>query len=123
MPSASAPVDFQEPTVVQLTDEERTTGELSLENLGIAISAMHRDGLVVLENAVDTAHMDTINGILVKEAEEMAKMPSTHFNEVSSLPSATRPYTTLTRRLPELSRWPPHRQHVPGPSARPGPPL
>ncbi|CAK7201575.1 hypothetical protein SEUCBS139899_004281 [Sporothrix eucalyptigena] len=80
MPSATAPLDFQEPVVVQLTDEERTTGELSLEHIGIAVSAMHRDGLVVLENAVDVAHMDAINTILVKDAEEMAKMESTHFN-------------------------------------------
>ncbi|CAK7229758.1 hypothetical protein SCUCBS95973_007336 [Sporothrix curviconia] len=83
MPSATAPLDFQEPTVVTLTDEERTTGELSLEHMGIAVSAMHRDGLVVLENAVDTAHMDTINKILVKDAHEMAKMDTTHYNENS----------------------------------------
>ncbi|KJR86097.1 phytanoyl-CoA dioxygenase family protein [Sporothrix schenckii 1099-18] len=80
MHSASASFDFQEPTVVRLSDEERTTGRITLENIGIAVSAMHRDGLVVLENAVNTAHMDAINAILVKDAEEMAKMDSTHFN-------------------------------------------
>lgn len=57
---------------------------MTIENIGIAISAMHRDGLVVLENAVDTSHMDAINTILVKDAEEMAKMDSTHFNGVST---------------------------------------
>lgn len=89
MPSASAPFDFQEPTVVLLSDEERTTGQLSIDNIGIAVSALHRDGLVVLENAVDTKHMDAINTILVKDAEAMAKMDSTHFNGVGPSPSPT----------------------------------
>ena len=94
---------FQEPHVVRLSDEERTTGILTEEHIGEAVSAVHRDGLVVLENAVDTAHCDELNDILVSEAEAMAKLPTTHFNDVGissrSLfyPEAFRPHHISTR--------------------------
>ncbi|KAK5309050.1 hypothetical protein LTR93_012275 [Exophiala xenobiotica] len=71
---------FQDVVVVKLSDEERKTQTLSLEHVGLAVSAVHRDGLVVLENAVDIEHMDSLNAILSKEAVEMAKIPTTHFN-------------------------------------------
>ena len=77
---------FQEPHFVRLSDEERTTGVLTEEHIGEAVSAVHRDGLVVLENAVDTAHCDELNDILVNEAEAMAKLPTTHFNDVGPTP-------------------------------------
>ena len=56
---------------------------MTTDNVGKAVAALHRDGLVVLENAVDTNHMDELNGLLCSEAEEMAKLPTTHFNNVS----------------------------------------
>lgn len=74
---------FQQPVVVQLTDEERESQQLSLANLGKAVAAMHRDGLVILENAIDTNHIDKLNEVLSGEAEAMAKLPTTHFNNVS----------------------------------------
>lgn len=78
---------------MRLSDEERTTGVLSEEHVGEAVSAVHRDGLVVLENAVDTAHCDELNGILVGEAEAMAKLPTTHFNDVCfPIPRSSLPY-------------------------------
>lgn len=76
---------FQEPFVVKLSDEERDSGIISEENVGTAVSAMHQQGLVVLENAVDTSHADTLNSILSSEAEHMAKLPTTHFNDVCAL--------------------------------------
>lgn len=82
MPSSKVDYQCQSVVVVPLSDEERTTGRLTAENVGMAVAALHRDGLVVLENAVDTEHMDTINKILCTEAEEMAKLPTTHFNDV-----------------------------------------
>lgn len=79
------PTQFQHQDIVtvSVSDQERALGSLSDENLGLAISALHRDGIVVLENAVDTSHCDTLNDILVEEAETMAKLPTTHFNEVT----------------------------------------
>lgn len=85
-----AALRFQETHVVRLSDEERTTGIMTEEHVGEAVSAVHRDGLVVLENAVDPAHCDELNSILVDEAEIMAKLPTTHFNDVG-FPSVTQP--------------------------------
>lgn len=83
MPSAKMPQQqHQDIVVVKLSEAERTNGSLSNNNMGIAVSAMHRDGIVVLENAVDIEHCDKLNGILMEEAEAMAKLPTTHFNEV-----------------------------------------
>lgn len=84
MPSANnpKPYEFQTPYIVHLTDAERASGEISEEHMGEAISAVHRDGLVVLENAVAVDHVDKLQGILGEEAESMAKLPTTHFNNV-----------------------------------------
>lgn len=76
------PLLHQDIVIVRLSEKERTTGSMTAENLGITVTAMHRDGVVVLENAVDTEHCDSLNGILVEEAETMARLPTTHFNEV-----------------------------------------
>lgn len=78
-------LQHQDIVVVRLSEKERLHGSLTHENMGLAVSAMHRDGIVVLENAVDTNHCDELNRILVAEAEEMAKLPTTHFNEVRRL--------------------------------------
>jgi len=98
MPAARAALQFQEPHVVRLSDKERTSGIITEEHIAEAISALHRDGLVVLENAVDVEHCDKLNEILSSEAEAMAKLPTTHFNDVSML-------------LPHFCRW----QCSPGP--------
>ena len=82
MPSAKMQFESQDVVVVRLSDEERRVGKMSLGNVGKAVAAMHRDGIVVLENAVDTDHVDKLNGILSIEAEAMAKLPTTHFNNV-----------------------------------------
>ena len=54
----------------------RATNELVAE--GVAF--LHRDGIVILENAVDTAHIDTLNALLSREALELAADPDHHFN-------------------------------------------
>ncbi|KAF2094709.1 phytanoyl-CoA dioxygenase family protein [Rhizodiscina lignyota] len=83
MAAEAMPLQHQQITTVHLSDKERTLGSLTDENLGIAVSAIHRDGIVVLENAVPAEHCDTLNNILMREAESMAKLPTTHFNENS----------------------------------------
>ena len=85
----------QEVVTVRLSDDERTSGKILEEHVGVAVSAMHRDGLVVLENAVDISHIDELNDILTAEAEVMAKLPSTHFNDVSG---RNIPFLMLGRR-------------------------
>ncbi|KAK5189614.1 hypothetical protein LTR99_006147 [Exophiala xenobiotica] len=84
MPSAKTPFQHQNVVVVHLSDEERTSGNLEPSNIGKAVAAMHRDGIVVLENAVDVEHVDTLNNILSEEAKIMATLPTTHFNDFST---------------------------------------
>ena len=85
MPAAKLPKEFQSVVKVLLSDGERKNGTVSEENMGRAVSAMHRDGICVLENAVDLEHVDKLNRILMAEADEMANLPTTHFNDVGSL--------------------------------------
>jgi hypothetical protein len=92
MPSAKMPLQFQSATTVPLSDQERISQTITPENVGIALSAFHRDGIVVLSNAVDIEHVDRLNSILSSEAEIMAKLPTTHFNDVCLFFST--PFTT-----------------------------
>ena len=73
---------FQDLVKIQLSDQERDSQTITLENVGKAISAMHRDGIVVLENAVNPDHIDKLNSVLSVDAEIIAKLPTTHFNDV-----------------------------------------
>ena len=110
MPSARLQFESQEVVVVHLSDEERTAGKMSLGNVGKAVAAMHRDGIVVLENAVDTEHVDKLNTILSEEAEAMPKLPTTHFNNVSE--SQFFPLVILLTSLPELGQRETDRKYV-----------
>lgn len=98
MPAAKllSKYEFQEPIVVKLSDEERISGKIVEENVAIAVAAMHSHGLVVLENAVDVAHADALNEILTSEAQEMAKLPTTHFNDVRTLVRENNPRTVVS---------------------------
>ena len=113
MPAAvSTPLQFQTLHTVRLSEKERTTGIITDEHVAEAVSAVHHDGLVVLENAVDTAHCDELNEILCAEAEVMAKLPTTHFNDVSlffHFTSPTHPHTLLPVHTtsPRQARPPP----------------
>ena len=84
MGSISPQFEFQEPVIVKLSNEERISGQMMAENVARAVLGFHRDGVVVLENCVDTAHCDTLNKIMTGEIEELIKNPHTHFNDVSS---------------------------------------
>ena len=116
--TASDNLCFQDVVKVRLSDTERTKGTLTAENLAFAVSAMHRDGVCVLENAVDLNHVSTLNRILVDDAPELAKMPTTHFNNVSeSIPHQPDLARTANHET-DFSRWTFNRQHVPRPTAR-----
>lgn len=81
MPAARS-YQFQEVTVIPLSNKERASQTISNENLGAAVAAVQRDGIVVLSNAVDPREMDTLNEVLCEEAHIMKHLPTTHFNEV-----------------------------------------
>ncbi|KAH9884251.1 hypothetical protein F4778DRAFT_566273 [Xylariomycetidae sp. FL2044] len=67
-------------TLVELTPEELSTKKLGSHNLQAAVEALHRDGLVVLKNAVDPAHLDKLNARMVPEAQDLYARPTTHRN-------------------------------------------
>jgi hypothetical protein len=73
---------FQTVVTISLSEEERDNQTINEEHAGAAVAAMYRDGIVVLENAVNVEHVNTLNQILTSEAETLAALPTTHFNNV-----------------------------------------
>jgi hypothetical protein len=68
MPIAT-PVDA--PFSVILTDEERDSGVMSDKKLFEAIGAFFKDGLVVVENAIDVAIIDKLNERMLQDTDRL----------------------------------------------------
>lgn len=49
------------PIVIKVSSQEVASNSLSLQNLELATRALHRDGLVVLEDVIDHAKLDKLN--------------------------------------------------------------
>ena len=77
---------FQQPTIVELSDDERTSGVMSEEHIAAAVIAFHRDGFVVLDNVVDPEHCDVLDKLMCEEAERMKDDPKTIWNDVRCRP-------------------------------------
>ncbi|KAI1076688.1 hypothetical protein F5B20DRAFT_584108 [Whalleya microplaca] len=67
-------------TLIELTPEELSTRKIGSHNLQAAVEALHRDGIVVLKNAVDVGHLDKLNARMVPEAKDLYARPTTHRN-------------------------------------------
>ena len=65
---------------VVIPEDVRKSGEATSEIIAEAVAFLHQDGIVILENAIDTAHIDILNKMLSKEALEIAEDPDHHFN-------------------------------------------
>lgn len=70
----------QEIHKVIIPEDIRKSGKVSNEVIAEGVAFLYRDGIVVLENAIDTAHLDTLNALLSKEAIEIAQDPDHQFN-------------------------------------------
>ena len=57
------------PVYINLSDEERETGHLSPIHLLEAIDAFHEDGVVVLNNAIETKYIEELNERMIKDTE------------------------------------------------------
>jgi hypothetical protein len=68
------------PISILPTTAELKHGSLSQRNLEIAIRALSRDGLVVLENMVDHAVLDRLNKKTVQDAYELQARKDSPFN-------------------------------------------
>ncbi|KAF2100735.1 phytanoyl-CoA dioxygenase family protein [Rhizodiscina lignyota] len=57
-----------EPIAVAVTQQELNDGRLSWPHLELAIRALHRDGLVVLEDVIDHSELDFLNATMAEDA-------------------------------------------------------
>ncbi|KAF5531698.1 phytanoyl dioxygenase family [Fusarium mexicanum] len=77
--TVSAPTS-EVPKTIQLTDEELDTKSIGSRHLQAALEALHTDGLVVLENAVDLGHLDHLNERMVMDAQKLQAIEKAHIN-------------------------------------------
>jgi hypothetical protein len=68
------------PISVVPSNSEIQDGLLNQRNLEIAVRALSRDGLVVLENMVDHATLDRLNVKMVEDAYELQSRKDSPFN-------------------------------------------
>jgi hypothetical protein len=68
MPAAT---NVDGPKAIVLTDEERDSGVMSDMKLYEAIEAFFTDGLVVVENAIDTAIIDKLNERMLQDTKKL----------------------------------------------------
>ena len=73
---------FHDQTVhtIHIPEKVRSSGKPTLDLIAEGASFLHKDGIIVLENAISTAHIDTLNNKLTPEALEIANDPNHHFN-------------------------------------------
>lgn len=57
-----------EPITIPVTRQELKTGSLSWPHLELAIRALHRDGLIVLEDVIEHGELDVLNKKMVEDA-------------------------------------------------------
>lgn len=62
------------PLSVEISPDELTTSTLSWRNLQIATRALHRDGLVVLEDVLDRDTIDHLNDKMVSDALHLTSL-------------------------------------------------
>jgi hypothetical protein len=78
--NTAAELKFQSLTNIPLSDDERISQTITNENAARAISALHKDGIVCLSNAVDPKHIKALHNRLEPEVEKLRKSPNTYWN-------------------------------------------
>lgn len=66
--------------VVTIPDGIRRSGLVTPELVAEASTYLHRDGILILENAINPSHLEALEQVLGPEAEEIARDPDHHFN-------------------------------------------
>lgn len=59
------------PIAVQASQEEVSERKLTWKNLETVVRALHRDGLVVLENVIEKSKLDNLNKKMVKDVQTL----------------------------------------------------
>jgi len=70
----------QEVHAIKIPNEMRESGNVTDEVVAEAITYLHRDGILILENAIDPSHLDDLEAMLGPEAQLIADDPDHHFN-------------------------------------------
>ncbi|KAK3075016.1 hypothetical protein LTR53_002051 [Teratosphaeriaceae sp. CCFEE 6253] len=70
----------QEVHTINISTACRDTGTVTNETIAEAIAYLHRDGILILENAIDPSHLDDLEAMLGPEAQLIAEDPDHHFN-------------------------------------------
>ncbi|KAK0945270.1 hypothetical protein LTR29_003362 [Friedmanniomyces endolithicus] len=83
---------------IHVSNEMRDHGEVSDEVIAEAIAYLHRDGILILANAINPSHLDDLEAVLGPEAGEIARDPQHHFNSGKS----TRNMDQAPPLIPEL---------------------
>lgn len=65
---------------IVIPESVRERGEVPMEMIAEGAAFLHKDGILVLENAIESSHLETLNRQLAAEALEIAGDPSHHFN-------------------------------------------
>ncbi|ETN46582.1 uncharacterized protein HMPREF1541_00767 [Cyphellophora europaea CBS 101466] len=65
---------------IYIPEDVRKSGVATPEIIAEGAAFLHKDGIIVLDNAIDVAHVDALNAKLTPEALEIAKNPDHHFN-------------------------------------------
>jgi ectoine hydroxylase-related dioxygenase (phytanoyl-CoA dioxygenase family) len=60
---------------LNITPDEKAQGHLTAEHLAAATQALKNDGLVVLENIVDPAHLEALKARMLEDTREILKRP------------------------------------------------
>jgi hypothetical protein len=68
------------PVSIALSPEEVQKRRLSEQHLEIAIRALHHDGLVVIENAIENDALDKLNVKMVEDAKYLRSLGKLHFH-------------------------------------------
>lgn len=68
-------------TSITLSQEELSSKTLASTTLREALQALHQDGVVVIENAVDPTHLDILNTRMVSAAKEIYATTKQNFGE------------------------------------------
>lgn len=71
----------ENPVVIRLTDEERTTGTTKPETLQRCLTYFHRDGFVVLENAIEDQLVDQLYQRMVDDNKEYLEKSFLQYNQ------------------------------------------
>ena len=78
------PISKDLPTYVVIDGKEKQSQQLSDVHMKDALLALHKDGVVLLENAVDQEHIDVLNARMLEDIPNMKKSASERFNQQKS---------------------------------------